>query len=361
MFDKDHAAKVMFGNSEAVANLINEAFFRGKEYFHPEQFHALPTDSFLIETKNRKGNKRTCTTRDAFWQCDTGDNRHICLLFGLEFQSSVDYFMPGRLFIDAALNIHEQHRRIAMKREAQWGKRGYPSTEEYLSRFGKGDKVVKPLAVVAYFGGDGWDGPKSLNDISSPLPPELAEYDYDMKAPVVDLDNIPIERVRGFEQNLKLVLLYAIGRKEPGLLRRIVAEEPGFRKVPHHVATLIQALFHTKFKIPNDKEDIDMCLAEEMMIEEGRKKGMEDGLKQGMEDGLKQGMKDGLKQGMQDGLKKGMQDGLKKGMQEGMLKGAERYIQMCRNNNTSRSETLLGLKSIFLLSPQKATALLRKA
>ena len=45
MFDKDHASKVLFGNSEAVANLINEAFFQGEALFRPDQFHALPTEA----------------------------------------------------------------------------------------------------------------------------------------------------------------------------------------------------------------------------------------------------------------------------------------------------------------------------
>ena len=160
-----------------------------------------------------------------------------------------------------------------------------------------------------------------LNDITRPLPPEFAEFDYDIKAPVVDFDKIPIERALGFEQKLKLVLLYGLGRKDPGLLRRILAEEPGFRKVLRCVAELIQAMYHTKIKIPDNKEKIDMCLAEELMIEEGRIKGK----------------------------------------QEERLESAERYIQMCRNANTPQMEILSMLKSVFLFSDQEAAALLGKA
>jgi len=160
-----------------------------------------------------------------------------------------------------------------------------------------------------------------LNDITRPLPPEFAEFDYDIKAPVVDFDKIPIERALGFEQKLKLVLLYGLGRKDPGLLRRILAEEPGFRKVLRCVAELIQAMYHTKIQIPDNKEEIDMCLAEELMIEEGRIKGK----------------------------------------QEERLESAERYIQVCRNANTPHTEILSVLKSVFLFSGQEAAALLRKA
>ena len=329
MFEKDHAAKVMFGNSEAVANLINEAFFQGEALFRPDQFHPLPTEAFCLPEEVGNGDRQASAVRDALWRCDDGAAPHGYLLFGLEYQSSVDYFMPGRLFIEAALNINEQRREIARRREAQRGRHGHPSSGEYLSRFGKEDKIVKPLAVVVHFGGDAWDGPKCLNDIAHPLPPALAEFDYDMKAPVVDLDRIPIERVRGFEQNLKLVLLYAMGRKDSGLMRRILAEEPGFRRVPHHVVELIKALFHTNIQIPEDKEDIDMCLAEEQMIEEGRK----------------------------EGRKKGRKEGRKKGLKE----GAERYIQMCRKNNLPQTEIISVLKDVFLLSDQTASKLLKQA
>ena len=333
MFDKDHAAKVLFGNTEAVANLVNEAFCQGRECFRPEQFHALPTEAFCLKTEGKSNTQLARATMDAFWRYELGKEPHRSLFIGLEFQATVNYFMPGRLFLNAALNINAQHREIDMMRKAQWGKRGYSSTAEYLSRFRREDKVVKPLIIIVYFGDGTWDGPTSLNDISCPLPSELAEFDYDMKIPVVDLDKIPIEKVLGFEQNLKLVLLYAKGRKDPELLRRILAENPGFRRVPRIVAELIQTLFHAKLKIPKDKEIIDMCLAEELMIEEGRK----------------------------EGRREGMEDGLKKGKNVGLLEGAVRYIQVCRNNHTSRAEILSNLKSVFLLSSQKATALLKKA
>ena len=100
-------------------------------------------------------------------------------------------------------------------------------------------------------------------------------------------------------------------------MRRIPAEEPGFRRVPHHVVDLIKALFQTNIQIPEDKEDIDMCLAEEQMIEEGKI--------------------------------------------EEPQEGAERYIQMCRNNNISPQEILAVLKTVFLLSDQTTADLLRKA
>ena len=127
MFDKDHASKVLFGNSEAVANLINEAFFQGEALFRPDQFHALPTEAFFLEKKDNKEGRQPSITRDALWRCEDEASPNGYLLFGLEFQSQVDYFMPGRLFIEVALNINAQHREIARKKEAQWGKKGYPS------------------------------------------------------------------------------------------------------------------------------------------------------------------------------------------------------------------------------------------
>ena len=42
-------------------------------------------------------------------------------------------------------------------------------------------------------------------------------------------------------------------------------------------------------------------------------------------------------------------------------RGAERYIQMCRNNNISPQEILAVLKTVFLLSDQTTADLLRKA
>ena len=142
-------------------------------------------------------------------------------------------------------------------------------------------------------------------------------------------DKIPIENVLCFEQNLKLVLLYGKGRKDPELLRRILEGEPGFRRVPRVVAELIQALFHTKIEIPKEQEVIDMCLAEELMIKEGERKGREEGERKGREAGVRE--------------------------------SAERYIQMCRNANTPQAEMLAVLESVFLLSDRQASALLRKS
>ena len=150
-------------------------------------------------------------------------------------------------------------------------------------------------------------------------------------------DKIPIENVLCFEQNLKLVLLYGKGRKDPELLRRILEGEPGFRRVPRVVAELIQALFHTKIEIPKEQEVIDMCLAEELMIKEGERKGRE------------------------EGERKGREEGERKGREAGVRESAERYIQMCRNANTPQAEMLAVLESVFLLSDRQASALLRKS
>jgi len=325
MFDKDHAAKIVFGNREAVANLLNEAFFQGRVFFLPENLHAMPTEEFILDSGDKGGGNQGSATWDALWRYDLGTDPVESLVIGMEFQSKVDYFMHGRLFVKAALNINAQHRVTDMERQVEGSRKGYASSEEFLSRFRKEDRIVKPLAVVVYLGDKEWDGPRRLNDIASPLPPDLAKFDYDFMVPVVELDKIPLENVLGFEQKLKLVLLYGRGRKDPALLKRILAKEPGFRKVPRCVAELIRALYNTQIAIPENQEEIDMCLAEELMIEEGREQGREEGRNQER------------------------------------LESAERYVQICRNANMPSQEILSMLQSVFLFPAQEAAALLNKA
>ena len=48
-------------------------------------------------------------TWDALWRYDLGTGADESLVIGMEFQSKVDYFMHGRLFVKAALNMMGLH------------------------------------------------------------------------------------------------------------------------------------------------------------------------------------------------------------------------------------------------------------
>ena len=70
-----------------------------------------------------------------------------------------------------------------------------------------------------------------------------------------------------------------------------------------------------------------MTRLEEMIMEEGEKKGFqkgrEEGMKRGREEGIKRGREEGIKRGREEGIKRGREEGMKKGREEGLQRGME--------------------------------------
>ena len=67
------------------------------------------------------------------------------------------------------------------------------------------------------------------------------------------------------------------------------------------------------------KEVLRMTRLEEMIMEEGEKKGFQ----KGREEGMKRGREEGIKRGREEGIKRGREEGMKRGREEGLQRGME--------------------------------------
>ena len=64
------------------------------------------------------------------------------------------------------------------------------TTEEFLSRWHPDDRLVPVITVTIYFGNDGWDAAKSLQEMFSETDESLKEFLPDYKLHLISCNNI---------------------------------------------------------------------------------------------------------------------------------------------------------------------------
>ena len=72
---------------------------------------------------------------------------------------------------------------------------------------------------------------------------------------------------------LREVLLCIKYSKEKEKLKKLLRDEPGFKRMSHDAAKLLKAMTGMKIKYPKDKEDVNMCQAIEEMLQDARNEG----------------------------------------------------------------------------------------
>ena len=96
------------------------------------------------------------------------------VVLGLENQMRVHYAMPVRTMMYDAMNYSGQ-----IKRKGVDVRNKNASSSEYLSGFGKEDKIYPVVTLVLYYSDEKWDGPTSLYDmmnISEEIKPLVPDY-----------------------------------------------------------------------------------------------------------------------------------------------------------------------------------------
>ena len=79
-----------------------------------------------------------------------------------------------------------------------------------------------------------------------------------------------------------------------------------------------------------------MTRLEEMIMEEGEKKGFQ----KGREEGMKRGREEGIKRGREEGMKKGREEGLQRGMKTGRSYQTGIYIYWLGSGSTRNDASI---------------------
>ena len=137
-------------------------------------------------------------------------------------------------------------------------------------------------------GEDPWNAAKRLHDLLdfSEIPHELRNYVPDYPIHVLDICHTADERLLEFPKDLASMFLMIKYQKDFKTLQSVLQSIPELDTVEQETFDtawnfLDKRMLKFKDKAQNAKGEVNMCVAVDQMLEEGRKQGHERGLSEG--------------------------------------------------------------------------------
>ena len=283
MGSKEEPMITYYEDARHFAWLVNGWIYHGNGGIEPAQIK--PKN---IRLTGRTGKGKAARTRTRYRDISkTIENATIFLIIGAEFQSFVDYSMPVRVMDYDSLEYKDQIQAIhtIRKNEAIASGRA-PGVD--LSPLKKEDRLVPVITLVLYMGEDPWNAAKRLHDLLdfSEIPHELRDYVPDYPIHVLDVCHTADERLLEFPKDLASMFLMIKYQKDFKTLQSVLQSIPELDTVEQETFDtawnfLDKRMLKFKDKAQNAKGEVNMCVAVDQMLEEGKKQGHERGLSEG--------------------------------------------------------------------------------
>ena len=144
------------------------------------------------------------------------------------------------------------------------------TTEEFLSGWHPDDRLVPVITVTIYFGNDGWDAAKSLQEMFSETDESLKEFLPDYKLHLISCNNISDFTKFHTEFGRLMHILKVISDEEQ---MDILLSDPGYSALSVTAAQIINTFTGLHFSIPEKEDTINMRNAWTDHKESGRREG----------------------------------------------------------------------------------------
>lgn len=295
MGKKDVIAKEYLATAERIADFLTRELFGGSRTIFPSDILEMDSAAAgIYKEKNTVINVRV-STKDLVRGVRFG--LHV-LLLSVEEQSDIHYAMPLKVMKGDTAIYDRQWRSIRRKHQQKKDLAG----AEYLSGFGKDDRLFPVLTMVLYFGEKEWDGPVCLKDMMdlNVFPPEVRRHIADYPIYLVQVRRYPHPEY--FRTDLKCVFGFLKYTSDPeGLKTYIKKNEEDFTHLSEDAYDMIavmsktKALENLKKDANKEEEEYDMCYAIDMLEKQSEERGIKLGTKRGIKRGIKLGTEQGIK------------------------------------------------------------------
>ncbi|HIV12819.1 MAG TPA: Rpn family recombination-promoting nuclease/putative transposase [Candidatus Pullilachnospira stercoravium] len=185
MQEKDVIAKEYLQDPGRFADLLNAEWFQGNPVLGPENIREKKGRSARIHRK--AGRIRTAET--------TGDVAKEVVLKGkiiwvmLEAQSDIHFAMPVRIANEESMRYQEQWRNLRNQHRSRKDLKG----TEYISGFGKSDRLIPVITLILHLGSKPWEGARSLKELMdlTGWPRRACEMIEDQRIHLIDVRRYP--------------------------------------------------------------------------------------------------------------------------------------------------------------------------
>ncbi len=179
--EQDTLLKNFWKDNERFADLFNGILFNGQKILNPEFLTEADSDvSEVVTSKEKKTVYKR--NRDVVKKMYMGAE---FIILGLENQAHIHYAMPLRNMGYDFMNYTKEYN--ALKQKNRKLKEPTMTRDEFLSGIFKSDRLHPVFTLVIYYGEHPWDGPLSLMEMMTPVPPELLNCFNDYRLNLVQV------------------------------------------------------------------------------------------------------------------------------------------------------------------------------
>ena len=243
----DAEAKAYLSNVHRFADLFNYFAYGGKSVINPGDLTPADTTELAIIHGNGAREAKQLY-RDVLKLWGTmSDGQKTYSVMGVENQMHVHYAMPVRCMMYDAMRYGSQvsdaqkARRTARTEDA--GTNGAKETSgEFLSGFGRDDKIAPVVTVVLYLAPDPWDGPKSVAQMFGGSDAAMSQFAADYRMNLIEPASMSAEDFDLFATDLGPALKYIKYSKNREELGKMVLDDNRFMSIDAETASFINAI-----------------------------------------------------------------------------------------------------------------------
>ena len=201
------------------------------------------------------------------------------MVLGLENQSHIHYAMPLRHMIGDAFSYQKEYNEIVAKNKKE---RNFASTDEFLSKFRKTDRLHGMVTLCIYYGEKEWDGPLSLVDMLD-IPDKLKFIFSDYKFNLIQMRSCKDLHFHNSDINTVFDLSSSIYNRDYEKINSLYKNQPISPELALVVGAITESQELIDHALENEKKGaINMCTA----LEELKKEGVQEGLQEGEVKGI---------------------------------------------------------------------------
>ncbi len=285
MGKQDNATKKYVSRNDVFADIANYYLFAGKQIIKEENLSEKDITELTLAYKDLSEIIAKQKLRDVLKQCVLKSTAYFhILIIGIENQTDIHYAMPIKNLIYDALNYSAQVDTIARKHTREMDLTG----AEFLSGFGKNDKLIPVITITIYWGADEWDAPRSLYDMFENVDASVLKFVDNYHINLIAPNEIKVYSV--FRSTFGNVMEFIAASKNQKQISHLMQQKETFYKnVDIDTAHVIKTCANIKIDLNqyNNEGGIDMCKAWEDQRNDGIEYGRAEGLENGLESGLK--------------------------------------------------------------------------
>ena len=276
----DAEAKEYLSNPGRFADVFNFWLYNGREVIRPENLKELDTTAIALPY-GTEGHEPVQKFRDVLkLYAAKRDERMVYMVLGLEEQTRTHYAMPVRGMIYDAMNYAKQ---VTATAAAHRRANDKLAGDEYLSGFGKDDRLMPVMTLTLSLSPDPWDGPMSLHDMLEIEDRGLLEFIPDYRLNLLTPQQIAEGDFGKFRSEVGLLMQCIKHRKDKNMDWMEGNEQ--FRSVSRSTASLINAVTGRKIDLDEKGEVINMWEAWENGLAQARRDSFDQGISQGISQG----------------------------------------------------------------------------